>query len=679
VRGEYSPPGSRDSAAPARASAREGRPRWLALAVALSIAALASAATLNPLTTNDLWVHLSVGRETARDILAGQGVPNEERFSFTAQGRPLVPHEWLSGLILYLCYSAGGPLGVQALRLALVLGALAGLARAARLAGAGSGATAWMLVFLLLAVAPRLVERPHLFTYGLAGWTLATLGLDAQRASQGGSRMAWLLVPVMVLWGNLHGGFVVGFFVIGCFLLAAVAALLPLPPALRSLLSLARPATGAGGTTPPHRRPTRAEGEAPPSSTRARRLALVLCASLASLAILNPAGPRLFLFPFEITSMPVVSSSIYEWRSPLVTSYRTTLPFALTLLWGILLLAGLRAARARPGRPSEGGWGLSGSIIALAFAALALRQMRSLADFVVLTAPWMAVALESLQASLRHRRWRLPEGPLPAAIAAVVAAALIVVFGYPARANVRIRCIPPLVSPKTPVAAAEFIASVPGLPAEARLFNSYPLGGYLAWRLQGRARILIDSRNEAYGDELTRRILLAFREVPVFEQEVARWKPDLLVLDWRARSDSAVLKRLVDGGGWKPVFLDDFVVVYAPDSSPLRPLRFCSPGQFDIQRIGPREAAAALEEGGRLSSWQPGGVMASLLTGRALMVLGRQTEARRTLELAAASRPASPALWSLLAASRQATGDRAAAAQAMRVAEDLARSAPAEE
>jgi len=648
-----------------------GSARWFAVICAVAIVVLASVVTLTPLATNDLWVHLSVGRETARDILAGKGVPREERFSFTAQGRPLVPHEWLSGVIFYAADTIGGPAAIQALRLFLVLGALAGFARAGRLAGVGWGATSWTLVILLLAVAPRLVERPHLFTYCLAAWSLAALTADARDAGQGGSRIVWLLAPALVLWGNLHGGFIVGVFLIGCFLAAALLFVVPLPPSLCRVLRVVEKVDVAGrrGASAPQAavaNPARA------ARRRAGRLALVLVAGVAGLAVLNPSGPRLLRFPFELASMPIVGATIYEWRSPFATSYWSSFPFLVTTVWAAVLLVGVRFARTDGRAAVPGGWGASGALIGLAFAVLAVRQMRSVADFVVMTSPWMGSALQGLP--LRLRRWRGTKLALSApALAALVASALIVAYGYPSLGQTRRRPVPPLVAPSIPVAAAEFIAGIPGLPPQARLFNSYPLGGYLAWRLHDRARIYVDSRNEAYGEELTRRALAAFRNVGVFEEEVARWRPDLVVIDWPNRTGSAVLKRLDFGGGWKAVYLDDYVVIYSRNEAPLRPLRFVTPSRLDLRSIASDDAVAALEEGRRLSAWQRDGVIASALTSRALTVLARPQEAEAVLERALELQPSSPALWRHLAAARTAAGDAEGAAQAARRAEKLAR------
>ena len=55
-------------------------------------------------------------------------------------------------------------------------------------------------------LAPRLLARPHVFS--LLGSTLLLLILaDYER---GRKRFFWLLPPLLCLWAQLHGGFLVG-------------------------------------------------------------------------------------------------------------------------------------------------------------------------------------------------------------------------------------------------------------------------------------------------------------------------------------------------------------------------------------------------------------------------------------------------------------------------------------
>ena len=72
--------------------------------------------------------------------------------------------------------------------------------------------------FALFILRSRLVVRPHIFTIFFL--PLYLLILEA-----GAKRRFWLvfLPPLMVIWVNLHGGFVAGFIVLFCHLAALAA------------------------------------------------------------------------------------------------------------------------------------------------------------------------------------------------------------------------------------------------------------------------------------------------------------------------------------------------------------------------------------------------------------------------------------------------------------------------
>ncbi len=599
---------------------------------AVALLLLAAAVTLTPLASNDLWVHLAAGRETMRSLETGGGIPAEERFSWTAEGRPLVPHEWLSELIFHAAWQAGGAKGILALRLMCVLAILAGLKHAAARAGVSPAAIAAALALLLLAAAPRLLERPHLLGWVAAAWLLALLAAPLCDSANPSWLRSLGIAVLLALWVNLHGGFIIG----AALAAGAVAAALAASPRL------------------PFGVPLRVAGAA--------------ALGLAAGALVHPSGWRIFTFPATLAGSEIVNDRILEWRSPFETTYWSTIPFILTGVIALVTAAGAVTSVDRPGSllRARRAWPVLGVLVWLGFGFPALLHIRSAADFAILLSPWTAGAIEALATPT------LITGTAVSAISAV-AAVLIARFGYPVRLDQRVLPIPPLIAPATPAAAAEFIAGLPGLPAEARLFNSYTLGGYLEWRLYPSARVLIDSRNEAYGDELTERILSSFRSASAFGAQIVSTQPDLVVLAWRQLGEPAILSSLAADPAWKLVFLDDYTAVWARAASTASALQFAAPGQFDPRRITPDSAEAAVSEGTRLLGWQPRGVMGTLVFSWGLMVQGRNKEARAALEATAEEEPDSPALWSTLAQARSRTGDSAGAVEASNKAASLAR------
>lgn len=168
---------------------------YLILAVVLAaIAAHAGA----PVTTNDVYWHIKTGEHLWQ---GGELFPTQDPFSYTASERPWFLHEWLTQLLFYGTWSAGGLWAIRLLTAGLALAIATAVWRTWRRELASP---AWGLVgigvFLLLGV-ERLQARPTLFTI------LATVGLVSwlarQEARWNGARAA-TLVLVALAWINLH-------------------------------------------------------------------------------------------------------------------------------------------------------------------------------------------------------------------------------------------------------------------------------------------------------------------------------------------------------------------------------------------------------------------------------------------------------------------------------------------
>ncbi len=166
------------------------------------------------------------------------------------------------------------------------------------------------LAMAMFLVSSRLSERPHLWTYLLAATFLWIL--DRHRRRPG--RVAWLLLPLQAAWANLHGGFPLGWLLVGCFLLAELSG-----------AAWARAAPGR----------------------KARRLALIAL-GLPLVCLINPVGYHLLLFPFRLTGSEAFMSRVYEWLPTFSPAYRGTFMFleylALTGLAALAFLPRLRGA-----------------------------------------------------------------------------------------------------------------------------------------------------------------------------------------------------------------------------------------------------------------------------------------------------------------------------------------------
>ena len=165
----------------------------------------------------DLWGHTLFGVEHVR---TGQ-IAETDPYSFTARGGRWVNHEWLTEFILGAAYEMGGSSGLFGLRVFLFLLFVSGI-----LTLYLSRCSNVFLIFMVAGFSMPyfgylIILRPHSFTYLLVVYWL--LAFEAYR--RGKRHWIYAFPPLMSLWVNFHGGFVVGLGLTGLGVLALMTGL----------------------------------------------------------------------------------------------------------------------------------------------------------------------------------------------------------------------------------------------------------------------------------------------------------------------------------------------------------------------------------------------------------------------------------------------------------------------
>jgi hypothetical protein len=118
---------------------------------------------------------------------------------------------------------------------------------------------------------------------------------------------------------------------------------------------------------------------------------------------------------------------------------------------------------------------------------------------------------------------------------------------------------PSIADPSQPRPAAEYLAT---LERPGRLFNYLDWGGYLAYRLAPRGQIFVDGRFGIYPHTVYRDYFTISAAEPGWEQRLASYGVDTLVLHRRAQAP--LVRGLSDSTEWQPVYCDATAVVYRP-------------------------------------------------------------------------------------------------------------------
>jgi hypothetical protein len=236
----------------------------------------------------DTFLHIAAGNW----IWAQGRVPPVDPFSFTFQGAPWIAHEWLSELIFAGAFAALGWAGVVAITAAAVAVTFALLAKflecsLSRLASLLGVTTSFLLA------SSHLIARPHVLAMPLlVAWAVC---LDRSRTCD--RTPSILILPLMTLWANLHGGFIIGLGLAGIYAADSVIA----------------------------------QPDWPMRWQAARHWSIFLLgAALASL--ITPYGIEGPLFAFHLTGQTFALSVINEWRSTDFASFQPLEIWILALL-----------------------------------------------------------------------------------------------------------------------------------------------------------------------------------------------------------------------------------------------------------------------------------------------------------------------------------------------------------
>lgn len=451
----------------------------------------------------DLFWHLATGRW----IVEHGQVPTVDIFSFTFQGKPWVAHEWLSAVCFYGVYVAMGWGGIA------VLTAIAVACALAQITSFLKRHLEPYLIVVLVALSLGLVflhllARPHVLAMPLGVyWTIRLL--EAEETEQAPS---WSLLAVLVLWANLHGGYVLGILFV---LVLAGEAIFHSPPEKRS-----EKWHRWGGFT--------------------------IAASLASL--LTPNGIEGFLHPFRMMSMGYALDSINEWRSPIFRGIHP-LEAWLFLVLGVGFSFGVRLPPFR-------------LLVLLGLLHLALRHERNV-DVLGLYAPlFLASPLRPFLArGPAQRPYPLDRllGRLAPRLDRKHRLALALLLGMLVVVAVRTVTAPlPVVAPRQAVAAARR-EDLGGRP----VLNDYAWGGYLIFE---GIPPFIDGRADLFGDTFLREYVRAVEVLgsaslpALLERHRIEW-----TLLGKESPAVALLDRLPD---WERRFQDDLAVIHVRRKPP---------------------------------------------------------------------------------------------------------------
>ncbi len=507
------------------------RPAWASWVVP-SVADLIFVALLSCLLFTALAVKLlgdaGVGWHirTGQQILATHAIPRVDPFSSQIL-KPWIAWEWLYDVVVGRLETSTGLNGVVWLTAVVIATVFAALFRL--LIKRGANVLVALLLSLLATAASMIhfLARPHVLS-----WLFALIWfwiLDAAESSRGPSshRRVWLLPPLMLIWANVHGGFLLGFVLLVIFWLGSLWTWLRLKES-RIEESLEKIAAGK----------------------RMLQLALVGLASLvASLA--NPYGWHLHEHIYSYLSNRFFMDHIDEFQSPNFHGIAQRC-FLVLLLIAIAAVA----ARGRKLRVS----GILLMLFAVYAGLYASRNIPIAAIFLVLIVgpllPSLALSsfaqrMGAVDSTLRGHLW-----PIAAALGTLIIA-IALNGGHAGSTQIMNAHFDPQ---RMPVGAVDFVQDQN---VHGPVLSPDYWGGYLIYRLYPHNAVVIDDRHDFYGEPFLRSYLTMMHVEPGWDDFI-RERGSCLILP-KSAALAAVLSKTPE---WKTVYSDNVAVVFVRSREP---------------------------------------------------------------------------------------------------------------
>lgn len=486
-----------------------------------------------PIEAHDLFFYLQMGRYFA----AHYTFPSKEIYLFTLAGKDIhVLHEWGTFVFYSAVYKLGGFTAIIMAKTLLVTAILTLPFLLAKKLRQRS-----MLLPLFTAIAAyfcsnRFTERGSLFSDVFTALVVMLIIL-IRKGGNHNRRLIVLIPLIFLVWVNMHGGFIVGFAILGVWLIADLVTYLK-------------------------------------ATQRSRELLIVPTAVLSSsllVSMINPMGWRVFAYPLRpilMDTFAIFKASIMEWMSPFSEAFKNTNATYLILILFALSYLFVLLCAIKDDKTKSAGFPYFELFLLILLTYLGLTMVRFVTT-IGFSLPLIWASLGSRLQSPEEREDGEPARPDTAEIGCLVTlmAAIIAImsfwgykdsFGNPRRMALGLN------QAVFPSAAVEFIDANN---LDVNIFNEYSFGCYLIWRWNGKRQIFYHGfvDDPVFFADMQ---LGVFTQPGAFDKVVQKYDIGAMVLLTIATSrhfGPDLYRMLLTHPDWHLVFADRVSLVFVKD------------------------------------------------------------------------------------------------------------------
>jgi hypothetical protein len=454
----------------------------------------------------DTGYHIRAGEIILKDL----AVPRHDPFSFITPPLPWTAHEWLSEVVMAIVHNALGLPGIVFLFALLLATTYWLLFRWIRSSGRNLPVDLLILVLVLLSSRIHWLARPHAFSLLLTVLLYQILILHKEDRGN----YLYAIPPMMLLWVNLHGGFIGGFLFMGVFLSGYLLWFLSSKGEERSVFA-----------------------------RKGKQLSLVCAASVLA-ACVNPFGVHAFLFPFRLVSETYLMDHVSEFLSP---NFHGFAPYRYLLLFLIGML-GLSKTRLN----------LAELALVLMFTSMSLYSARYIPLCAIVYAPILSKHGDLLiqqyggkGSDLLRQRSRVYEQIDASAKGYAIPLAVLVVIAGLAAGKIPVR----FDEKKVPMAAIDFLRANQ---LRGNMFNNDEIGDHVIYSLYPRYKVFIDGRSDMYGEPILKEYLKVAHIEAGWKEALAKYDINYIYF----YTDSVLARHLLTDSGWRGIYSDNVASIF---------------------------------------------------------------------------------------------------------------------
>lgn len=464
------------------------------------------------LNDGDTGFHIRAGEY----ILEHNSIPRTDIFSYLSPPPEWTAHEWLAEVIMAVIHKEMGLTGVVVFYVILITLSFYILFKLLEKCCENVLLVWFVSVFVTICTAIHWLARPHVFSFLiLIIWYFI---LDSYENEK---RNSLIYLPILMLvWVNLHGGYIIGFVLIAVYFIVNL------------FLGFF--------------------GKLDKKIDRREKTKIYFYVGSACIftSMINPFGYEILFFPFNLVGEKFLMAHIGEFMP---TNMQKSLPFKHLYFFSMFLIM-------MSGRKKN----IIEILLFILFSYMALYSVRYTTLFAIIVAPiilkhlndffekskseivsWFKIRMANISKANKKAK---------GAIWPIIVVSVLVFLG-------RAGLIKYDVDPKRhPVDAVEFLLEEP---IPGKMFNNDEFGDYLIYAAYPRYKVYFDGRSDMYGADYVKE----YRKVVTLE----RGWDDLLedkAIGWVFyNSDSPLSRLLTEKKDWRLIYSDGLANIFVKNIS----------------------------------------------------------------------------------------------------------------